>query len=217
MPGTPDKPEWKKLGRISFDDALAIQEELIEAYRRTGDGLPVIFSLEHDPVITCGRSTQDSNLLLTGDEYEKEGIAVRRIDRGGDVTYHGPGQVVVYPIIALRSHGLRAGEYVHLLEEAMILTCADYGIDAFRRAGFPGCWTEHGKIGAVGTAIKAGGITKHGLSFNVSTSLDHFKLIVPCGITDFPVVRLVDLVENEPDFEIAENILVQHVIDLLSD
>ena len=206
-----------KLGRISFDDALRIQEDAIVRYRRTGDGLPVVYSLEHDPVITCGRSTHDSNLLLSEAEYEKLGIQVRKIDRGGDVTYHGPGQVVVYPVVALRSHNLRVGEYVRLLEESMIRTCADYGIKAFRRTGFPGCWTDNGKIGAVGTAVKSGGITKHGLSFNVSTNLDHFKLIVPCGIADFPVVRLADLLETAPDVEaVAENI-VSHILQKLSD
>jgi len=201
------------LGQISFDGALELQERAIEEYREKSTGLPVIFSLEHNPVITCGRSTETSNLLLTEDGYREHGIDVRVIDRGGDVTYHGPGQAVIYPIIALRQHKLRAGEYVALLEEAMIRTCSDYGVNAYRRVGFPGCWTDRGKIGAIGTAVKAGGITKHGLAFNVSTNLDHFNLIVPCGIMDKPVVRLNDLTDSPAETpEVAEKI-VNYIAD----
>jgi len=204
-----------KLGRISFDDALALQERTIDDFRSSGAGLPVIFSLEHDPVITCGRSTKPSNLLLTAEDYDKRGIAVRYIDRGGDVTFHGPGQVVVYPIISLREHNLRAGEYVRLLEQAMIQTCAVYGVDAFARDGYPGCWTKKGKVGAIGTSVKSGGITKHGLAFNVGTDLDYFKLIVPCGIRDYEVVRLVDLIGNAVEFENVEAEIVRNIALLL--
>ncbi len=205
----------RKLGRISFDDALGLQEEAIDHYRETGEGLPVIFSLEHEPVITCGRTTDSKNLLLSEDEYQNRGIALRKIDRGGDVTFHGPGQVVVYPILDLRKHHLRVGEYIRLLEDAMIRTCRDWDIEAFRRDGFPGCWTEKGKIGAIGASVKSGGITKHGLSFNVSTDLDYFKLIVPCGIVDFPVVRLADLTDCRVSQDEAEQRIVERIAKLL--
>ncbi len=205
----------RKLGRVSFDEALKLQECAIARFRSTGEGLPVVFSMEHDPVITCGRTTNPSNLLLTDEEYRARGIELRRIDRGGDVTYHGPGQVVVYPIIALRDHGLRAGEYVKLLEEAMIRTCADWGVEGFRRAGFPGCWTDVGKIGAVGTAIKAGGITKHGFAFNVKPDLDHFKLIVPCGITDIKTATLSALADGTVRQDDVQRQLVLHFSNLL--
>jgi len=200
-----------RLGRISFDDALKLQEAAIDKYRATGEGLPVIYSLEHEPVITCGRSTGPENLLLTAGEYEKRGIAVREIDRGGDVTYHGPGQVVVYPIIALRDHGLRVGEYVRLLEDAMIKTCGDFGVEAYRIGGYPGCWTKAGKIGAVGTAVKSGGITKHGLAFNAGTDLRYFDLIVPCGIRDHKVVRLKDLTRKKVEFSDVEMSIVRYI------
>ncbi|HDS30215.1 MAG TPA: lipoyl(octanoyl) transferase [Firmicutes bacterium] len=206
----------RKLGRISFDIALVLQERFISDYRKTGDGLPVIFSLEHEPVITCGRSTNPSNLLMTPDEYENRGIAVRSIDRGGDVTYHGPGQVVVYPIILLRKHNLRAAEYIELLEEAMIKTCADWGVNAYRKPRHRGCWTDKGKIGAVGVAIKAGGITKHGIAFNVNPDLENFKLIVPCGITDSPVTALTALSESPVDQDLVEMRLTEHIARLLS-
>lgn len=209
-------PRWIRLGLISFDDALKLQEEAIAKYRETGEGLPLIFSLEHNPVITCGRSTDRSNLLLSEDEYRSRGIEVRKADRGGDVTYHGPGQVVVYPIVDLRSHGLRPGEYVRLLEEAMIRTCADYGVAAFRRPGFPGCWTKAGKIGATGTSVKSGGITKHGLAFNVRPDKSHFALIVPCGISKFPVARLDDLTGKTLDIAEVEERLVGHVVEQLT-
>jgi lipoyl(octanoyl) transferase len=204
-----------KLGRISFDDALVLQERAISEYQSSVKGLPIIYSLEHEPVITCGHSSHDSNLLLSESEYLKRGIAVRRIDRGGDVTYHGPGQVVVYPIFNIREYNLRPGEYVRLLEDSMISTCSDYGVEAFRKPGYVGCWTSHGKIGAVGTSIKRGGITKHGIAFNVNTDLDNFSLIVPCGISKFPVTRLADLVDNPPILADVEDRLVKNIISML--
>jgi lipoate-protein ligase B len=205
----------RRLGRISFDIALVLQERFITRYRETGEGLPIVFSLEHEPVITCGRSTNPSNLLLSAEEYERRGIAVRSIDRGGDVTYHGPGQVVVYPIIVLRRHGLRATEYIELLEEAMIRTCADFGVRAFRKPRYRGCWTDAGKIGAVGVAVKAGGITKHGIAFNVEPNIEHFKLIVPCGISDSPVVTLSGIKKGGISQDEVETRLVGHVARLL--
>jgi len=203
----------RPLGRISFDDALRFQEDAIQHYRSTGQGLPVIFSLEHDPVVTCGRSTDSKNLLLSEDEYRSRGIALRKIDRGGDVTFHGPGQVVVYPIVALRDHGLRAGDFVRILEDAMVQTCAEFGVQAYRRERWPGCWTDEGKIGATGAAVKAGGITKHGLAFNVSVDLGYFDLIVPCGISDHPVVRLVDLVDGPVDQKRVEMGIVRRIAE----
>ena len=205
----------KKLGRIAFDDALRLQEKAIDDYRRTGSGLPVIFSLEHEPVITCGRSTSNENLLLSMKEYEERGIQVRHIDRGGDVTFHGPGQVVIYPIINLRALKIRAGEYIRVLENSMIRACGEYGVRAFRKDRYPGCWTDKGKIGAVGASVKAGGITKHGLAFNVDVDLDYFKLIVPCGIRDFPVTRLCDLLNIQVSFSDIETILVNNIASLL--
>jgi lipoate-protein ligase B len=206
-----------KLGRISFDDALRLQDETIDIYRRTGYGLPVIYSLEHDPVITCGRSANPANLLLSEDEYRARGIEVRWTDRGGDVTYHGPGQVLLYPIVDLREAKIRAGDWVRILEEAMIETCADFDVQAFRRDRMRGCWTAKGKIGAVGTAVKSGGITKHGIAFNVRPALDHFSLIVPCGISTShsTVARLVDLTDDDIDQDVVEDLLVEHLQDFL--
>lgn len=205
----------RRLGRISFDDALSMQERAIDEFRATGESLPLILSLEHDHVITCGRSTNRENLLFAEDEYRNRGIDLSYTDRGGDVTYHGPGQIVIYPILSLRSLNLRAGEYIRGLEECMIRTCSDWGVDAFRRDRYPGCWTEAGKIGAVGASIKSGGITKHGLSFNVSTDLSFFDLIVPCGITKHRMVRLTDLTDGPVDIEDVEMRLVEHLIDIL--
>ncbi len=205
----------ERCGRISFDDALVLQERAIETYRESGAGLPVIFSLEHDPVITCGRSTNSESLLLTPGEYNERGIDLRDIDRGGDVTFHGLGQVVAYPILALKELGLRAGEYIRLLENTMIVTCAEYGVQAYTRERYRGCWTDRGKIGAVGAAVKSGGITKHGLAFNVDVDLDFFNLIVPCGIGDNPVTRLVDLAENAVEFSEVEDSIVKNISRLL--
>jgi len=211
----PNTAKHLRLGQISFDDALSLQEEAIFRFRESGDGLPVIFSLEHKPVITCGRSTELSNLLLSSDEYKKRGVDVRTIDRGGDVTFHGPGQVVVYPIISLRKHNLRPGEYIRILEEAMIRTCAKFGVEAYRKERFPGCWTDKGKVGAIGTAVKSGGITKHGLALNVDTDLDYCDMIIPCGISDKDVVRLSDLTNAEINCEIVELEVVKNIAELL--
>ena len=208
-------PRHIRLGRISFDEALHSQEEAIARLQKGGFASSIIFSLEHDPVITCGRSAKQANLLLPEHEYLARGIELRRIDRGGDVTWHGPGQVVVYPVLRLGDWGLKPGEYVRLLEETMILTCRDFGVEAFRRQRFPGCWTQAGKIGAVGTSVKAGGITKHGLAFNVCNDLTPFSLIIPCGIQNCLVTRLVDLVVTEVDQTDVENRLVSHLLALL--
>jgi lipoate-protein ligase B len=204
-----------RLGRILFDDALAMQEKAIDEYRRTGSGLPVIFSLEHEPVITCGRSTSMENLLLSPEEYEDRGIQVRHIDRGGDVTFHGPGQVVVYPVVNLLEFNLRAGEYVRVLEKSMVQAGEKFGVKAFTKNKYPGCWTDKGKIGAIGVSVKAGGITKHGLAFNVDVDLEYFKLIIPCGISGYPVTRLCDLVSEKISFNDVETVIVGNISNLL--
>ncbi len=214
----PDAPGHIRLGTIPFDNALELQLYTIGKLSQSPDNQHIIYSLEHTPVVTCGKSTHKENLLLSEEGYDEMGIDLRYIDRGGDVTYHGPGQVVVYPVIALRKYNLRAGEYINLLEESMIRVCADFGVSAFRREGYPGCWTDEGKIGSVGASIKAGGITKHGLAINVSTSLDHMKLIVPCGITDVTIARLIDIAPDNarhPDMFEVEMEIVNHLKRML--
>ncbi|MHB1937391.1 MAG: lipoyl(octanoyl) transferase LipB [Acidobacteriaceae bacterium] len=192
------------LGRIDFAEALEVQRELV-SLRKQGRVGDVLLLLEHPPVLTLGRNAHRANILTTDEELARRGIGVHEIDRGGDVTYHGPGQIVGYPILDLRGEfpgksgpHLGAVEYVRWLEEALIRACAEYGVLTQRIAGRTGVWTLPGgpprrvpekKIAAIGVHISQG-ITSHGFAWNVTTDLRDFRLIVPCGIQDCAVTSL---------------------------
>ena len=180
---------------------MEIQRRLVELRQqaRVGD---VLLLLEHPAVLTLGRNAHRSNILASDDELTRRGIAVHEINRGGDVTYHGPGQIIGYPILDLRGEypgkrgpHLGAVEYVRWLEEALIRTCAEYGVLTQRICGRTGVWTLAGgsipakKIAAIGIHISRG-VTSHGFAFNVTTDLRDFKLIIPCGIADAAVTSL---------------------------
>jgi len=190
-----DRPlEVRRLGTVSYAEALAMQRALVE--ERRADRVPdLLILLQHPPVITLGVKGDGgrSNVVATPDRLAELGIAVEETGRGGDVTYHGPGQIVGYPIIDLRPDRQDVHRYVRDLEEVMIRTCADYGLEAGRIAGLTGTWLRTNevaeKIGAIGVRISRW-ITSHGFAFNVSTRLDHFQLIVPCGISDRGVTSL---------------------------
>lgn len=178
------------LGRAPYAATHALQQRLVEA--RVRDEIPdVLLLVEHDPpVVTLGRAAAESNLLLSRELLAARGIEVHETGRGGDVTYHGPGQVVAYPIVSLSPDRQDVRKYVASLEEAMIRTCADSGLHAERVSGLNGAWIGHRKIGAVGVRISRW-VTMHGLALNVTTDLSHFDLIVPCGIRDRGVTTLV--------------------------
>lgn len=195
-----------QLGRISYADGLALQKQLIELRQqgRIGD---VLVLLEHPPVLTLGRNASRANILASDAELERRGIEVHTINRGGDVTYHGPGQVVGYPILDLRGDfpgkrgpHLGAVEYVRWLEEALIRTCAEYGVLTQRICGRTGVWTIAGgnipskKIAAIGVHISRG-VTSHGFAWNVTADLRDFNLIVPCGISDAGVTSLEEEID----------------------
>ena len=182
--------EVRRLGLIGYDEALALQRELVE--ERRVDRVPdLLLLLEHPPVITLGVRSEiaRANVVATDERLADLGIAVHETGRGGDVTYHGPGQIVGYPILDLRPDRCDVHKYVRDLEEVMIRVCADYSVTAGRISGLSGTWVGAEKIGAVGIRISRW-ITSHGFAFNVSTKLDHFKLIVPCGISDRGVTSL---------------------------
>jgi len=184
------------LGRVDYTTALDLQRQLIEArhVQRIGNTLLL---LEHPPVLTLGRNSSRGNILASDDLLARRGVEIHEINRGGDVTYHGPGQLVGYPILDLRSFTPRLGaiDYVRRLEEALIRACSDFGVVAQRIAGRTGVWTIPGgaipekKIAAIGVHI-ARGITSHGFALNVTTDLRDFDLIVPCGISDRSVTSL---------------------------
>ena len=180
----------RRLGVVSYDEALDLQKRLVEQ-RRAGDVPDTLLLLEHPHVITIGvkLAAGRSHILASPDQLAAGGIAIRETGRGGDVTYHGPGQLVAYPIFDLRPDRCDVHRYVRDLEEVMIGACRDYGVSAGRVAGFSGTWVGTRKIGAIGVRISRW-ITSHGLAFNVTTDLSRFDLIVPCGIADKEVTSL---------------------------
>ncbi len=173
------------LGRVDYHDALSLQKRLV-AERAAGAIGDRLLLLEHPPVLTLGRGADPSHVLATPALLAARRIEVVRVERGGEVTYHGPGQLVAYPIVALAQRGLLVRPFVRALEAALIATCAALGVGAGRRDGHPGCWVDPDgpdprKIGALGLRIERG-VSYHGIALNVSVDLDDFELIDPCGM-----------------------------------
>jgi lipoyl(octanoyl) transferase len=168
-------------GRLEFGEAWELQRSLAAEVR--GGAPPVLFLLEHPPVFTLGRNADPSNLLNPGD------IPVRRIDRGGDVTWHGPGQLIAYPILALRERRLGVRGHVEALERAIVGTAADFGVAAAPRDGCVGVWTARGKLASIGIRV-AGGVTLHGAALNADPDLASFARINPCGVKAATVTSL---------------------------
>lgn len=178
--------EAQFLGRVPYPVALDLQERLVAA-RKSGEALDQLLLLEHPHVITLGRSANRANIIA-----QRSGVDVFETGRGGDVTYHGPGQLVGYPIINLAPDRCDIRRYVRDLEEVLIRVAADYGIRAERIPGLTGVWVGSEKLAAIGVRISRW-VTMHGFAFNVSTDLRFFDLIVPCGITDRGVTSLEKL------------------------
>lgn len=182
--------EIRRLGMVPYADALALQRELVE--QRRAERVPdLLLLLQHSRVITFGVKGDGgrSNLLATDERLAELGVELSETGRGGDVTYHGPGQIVGYPILNLDPDRRDVHRYVRDLEEVMIRVCADYGVTAGRIKGLTGTWVGDEKIGAIGVRISRW-ITSHGFAFNVNTNLADFQLIVPCGIADHGVTSL---------------------------
>src|SRR5262245_35693435 len=169
MSASPRSLAVRRLGRVAYADGLEMQARLVA--ERQQQAMPdTLLLLEHDPVVTLGRNARRENLLLPEDELRRRGIEVFDTGRGGDVTYHGPGQVVGYPIVELAPGRRDVHRYVRDLEEVMIRACADYAVAAGRVAGLTGTWVGGDKIGAIGVRISRW-VTSHGFAFNVSTDL----------------------------------------------
>ena len=173
--------ELRDLGSMRYADAFALQQQYVERRKRAEipDQLLIV---EHPHVVTMGRTAHDENLLCAPELLVRAGIEFHRTDRGGDVTYHGPGQIVGYPILDLREWKRDVMAYVRALEQVLIDALAEFGIPAGREAGATGVWTERGKIAAIGVHISRW-VTSHGFALNVATDLDYFRYIVPCGLT----------------------------------
>ena len=190
-----------KLGRLEYGKALGIQEKLL-ALRQAGKIGDIMLLVEHPPVLTVGRRGEYSNILLPTDELKAAGVEIFDVNRGGDVTYHGPGQIVGYPIMDLNDYGRDIKDYVGKIEEIFIrLLKEDYDITARRdEKKYTGVWVGNSKITAIGIAVKRW-VTMHGFAFNVNTDLNHFRWINPCGITDKGVTSLQKLLGRAEDYE----------------
>ena len=178
---------------MGYDEALQLQKQLVEQ-RKVGEILDQLLLLEHPPVITLGVKTRNSptNIVAGPEALAAEGVTVFETGRGGDVTYHGPGQLVGYPILDLKPDRCDVHRYVRDIEEVMIRTAAAFGVEAGRLPGFTGAWVGNDKLAAIGVRISRW-VTSHGFAFNVNTALDHFGFIVPCGIADRGVTSLEKL------------------------
>jgi lipoyl(octanoyl) transferase len=181
------------LGRVDYSIALELQQTLVGLVKNKRISQTLLL-LEHPPVITLGRNAGAQNIIASREFLAANGVELHETDRGGDVTFHGSGQLVGYPIFDLRAFEPRIGavDFVRKLEEVLIRTCGDLGVVTERIPGLTGVWTQNqppGKIAAIGVHISRA-VTSHGFALNVNTNLDYFKLIVPCGITDKPVTSL---------------------------
>ena len=177
------------LGRVPYEDAARLQDRLVDLVRR-GAAPDTLLLLTHPPVITLGRGAHPENVVIDGDERVRRGIALHETGRGGDVTYHGPGQLVGYPIVALPAGRRDAHRYLRDLEEGLIRTAAAYGVAASRIPGLTGVWVGDAKIAALGVRIGTSWVTSHGFAFYVSGDLSGFDTIVPCGIRGKSVTSL---------------------------
>ncbi|HWO00710.1 MAG TPA: lipoyl(octanoyl) transferase LipB [Blastocatellia bacterium] len=192
------------LGQVSYSEGLALQEQAVEELR-SGAGNEQLLLLEHPHVFTLGRGADGAHILAGKEQLESSSIEVHETGRGGDVTYHGPGQLVGYPIINLKPDRCDVHRYVRDLEEVLIRTIADFGVAGKLITGLTGVWVGNEKIGAIGVRI-ARWITSHGFALNVSTDLSYFQMIVPCGISDKGVTSLSRLTGRQIDMvQIAES------------
>ncbi|HSM36255.1 MAG TPA: lipoyl(octanoyl) transferase LipB [Longimicrobiales bacterium] len=190
--------EVHDLGTVPYAEALAVQADLVRR-RRAGEIGDRLLLLEHPHVITLGTGADEEHILATDAERRLMGIELHETGRGGDVTYHGPGQLVGYPILALPDARRDLHRYVRDLEAVLIAALSTYGIAARREEGLTGVWTDAGKVAAIGVRVSSGWITSHGFALNVAPRLDYFGAIVPCGIRGRPVTSMEAILGEAPD------------------
>jgi len=199
--------EARWLGIVRYDDGVRLQEAAVDRLR-SGEAPEQLLLLEHPHVFTLGRGADSSNILADRQQLESNSVEVHETGRGGDVTYHGPGQLVGYPIVDLKPDRCDVHRYVRDIEEVMIRTIAEFGVSGTRIPGLTGVWVGNEKIGAIGVRI-ARWITSHGFALNVSTDLNFFRMIVPCGITDKGVTSLTKLIGREIELQDVARISAQ--------
>ncbi len=199
-------PLWVvRAGVVPYAEGVALQER-VHAARRAGTVPDVLLLLEHPPVITLGRGAHAEHLLVGREGLAARGVEVHESARGGDVTYHGPGQLVGYPILDLNAHRRDVHWYLRQVEEALIRALASWGLQAGRVAGLTGVWVGSEKVAAIGIGVRSW-VTWHGFALNVSTDLDAFSLIVPCGIRDRGVTSLERLLDRTVPPDEAEEVV----------
>lgn len=200
------------LGFIDYKEAWDLQKETFEL--RVKDKIPdVLYLLEHPNTYTLGKTADKNNLIGSAEYLSSNKISVYDIDRGGDITYHGPGQIVGYPIINLNDWKTDTHKYLRALEETIIRTCAEYGITGGREPKYTGVWVEDRKIAAIGIKISRW-ITMHGFAFNVNTDLSFFSGIIPCGITDKDVTSIKKEIDKDLDINEIKTKLVNNFSEI---
>lgn len=195
----------RDLGRRPYAEVLELQRDLCRRRGAGEDAEDVLLLVEHDPVVTLGRGTRASSLPFPPAELERRGIPVVEVERGGDVTYHGPGQLVGYPILDLGAHRRDLHWYLRSLEDALILALGRLGVEAERRRGLTGVWTAGRKIASIGIHVKRW-VTLHGFALNVTTDLAAFDLIVPCGIENVVMTSVAEELGRRDAAELAGNV-----------
>lgn len=208
--------EVVRAGRLDYMSALTLQEKTLRD-RLDGTIPDTLILVEHPPVLTLGRRGDERNILVSRAELEREGVSVFEVSRGGDVTYHGPGQIVGYPVMDLKQKGGDIKGYVWGVEEVFIrLLSREFGIEATREEKkYTGVWVGSEKITAIGIAVQHM-VTMHGFAFNVNTDLSHFHWINPCGITDKGVTSVAKLLGSAMDFEAMNCLVIKYFREVFS-
>ena len=182
---------WSDLGLCPYEQALDLQRRLVSE-QKSGSGADTLLLLEHPPILTLGRRANEANILASPEALARQGISVYKVDRGGDVTNHGPGQLVGYPVIDLSHFRRDISWYVCSLAQVLIRTLAEFGVDSAYRPEYPGVWVDDEKVAAIGAHISSW-ITSHGFALNVDPNMRHWELIIPCGLRDKGVTSLARL------------------------
>jgi len=208
-----NRVEVWRLGIVEYGAAYQLQKKL-QQQRVEGEIGDTLLLLEHSPTITVGKAGSIHNILVPSETLSKMGISLYFVDRGGDVTYHGPGQLVGYTILDLSSRGGDLKRYVHDLEEVLIRTLEDFSIKAGRDPQHVGVWIDQKKIASIGLSIREW-VTMHGFALNVSPALEHFSLIHGCGLKDRETTSLEDVLGVSPSMEQVTESLLQHFCEIL--
>jgi lipoate-protein ligase B len=203
-----------QIGFMDYMQSYNLQTELLNQ-RINGEIEDTLLLLEHPPVVTIGKSGKLENVLTTEMQFAEKGISVFFMDRGGDVTYHGPGQLVGYPILDIGGRGRDLHQYVHNLEEVLIRTLGDFGINAFRDNTHPGVWVGNGEIAAIGLKVKKW-VSMHGFALNINTDLEPFSLINPCGFADRSATSMSYILSQKLSMATVTERLIAHFAEIFN-